>query len=697
MILDYRSDTYEDLSLPSEVFPGKPIQSIFPPSLGQRMGDKVRLAVAQPGIQTLEYALPLPVREQYYEARFVPVAGGQVVSVIRNITRRRQAEEQISRLNLELEERVIARTKELQTVNDVLQEDIRQRQLIEELLRRSEQRYRSLFESAGEAILIATLTGQIVEANPMACQIYGYSPEELACLNVTDLEMADQHTNMAQRLSQIRQAGEIRFETTHRHRNGTVLHADVNGRLIHYGSQLAILSVMRDITERKRIEETLRRSEADLAEAQRIAHFGSWTWDLVTGKLQCSDEMFRLVGLRPQEVVVTQEVFLKFLPLDDAGGMLQRIQRLRVGEPADGLEHRLIRSDGEMRTVYSRVKVYRDEQGNPLRLFGSTQDITDRKQAEQTLQRYSEGQTALYKIALTLNAQLDVQPLLRSIVEQAAGLLSAAGSAVYLYDDQRDILLLAVGWGFYAEDVGVELHPGESLPGRAFQQRTVMMLDDYHAWEGRAEAFRHENKVVSVIAAPLLGKRVPLGVLFLAGDQRMRQFDDHDAQLVELLTMQAASALENAQLHEQQQEQYRNLRDAQAQLIQAEKMAALGRLIASISHEINNPLQAVQGCLTLVREDLEEEALRLHGAAATRWRQDLDVAANEVQRIAGIVQRLRDFYRPARSGLQSTNIAATINSVLVLTAKQACKIAILPSSRQLRHSRRSPSPPTVIS
>ena len=132
VILDYRSGANEDLYLPPEVFLGKPIQSILPPPLGQQMGDKVRHAVAQPGIQTLEYALPLPVGEQYYEARFVPVSGGQVVSVIRNITRRRQAEEQISRLNLELEERVIARTKELQTVNDALQEDIRQRQLIEE-------------------------------------------------------------------------------------------------------------------------------------------------------------------------------------------------------------------------------------------------------------------------------------------------------------------------------------------------------------------------------------------------------------------------------------------------------------------------------------------------------------------------------------------------------------------------------------
>ena len=79
-------------------------------------------------------------------------------------------------------------------------------------------------------------------------------------------------------------------------------------------------------------------------------------------------------------------------------------------------------------------------------------------------------------------------------------------------------------------------------------------------------------------------------------------------------------------------------------------------MIASISHEINNPLQAVQGCLTLVREGIEEAA-RLSGVDAAPWLRDLDVAATEVQRIAAIVQRLRDFYRPARPGLQATNVS----------------------------------------
>jgi len=137
-----------------------------------------------------------------------------------------------------------------------------------------------------------------------------------------------------------------------------------------------------------------------------------------------------------------------------------------------------------------------------------------------------------------------------------------------------------------------------------------------------------------------------------------------------LFATQAATALENAQLLERQQEQYQRLQDAQSRLIQSEKMSALGRLIASISHEINNPLQAVQGCLTLIREGVEEELPRLGGVETEPWLRDLEVASTEVQRIATIVQRLRDFYRPARPGLQATDIAATINSVLALTAKQ---------------------------
>jgi two-component system NtrC family sensor kinase len=236
------------------------------------------------------------------------------------------------------------------------------------------------------------------------------------------------------------------------------------------------------------------------------------------------------------------------------------------------------------------------------------------------------------------------------------------------------VLVLAVGQDYYAEYVGVELRPGEGPSGQAFQRRTVMRLDDYQTWNAQAAAYHHEPRIHSVIAAPLLGRYAPLGVLFVASDQGGQQFDDHEVRLVELITAEAAIALENAQLYEQQQEHLRYLQESQARLIQAEKMSALGRLVASIAHEINNPLQAVQGCLTLVRESVAERP-RLDPDQAAGVLRDLDVAASEVTRVAGIVQRLRDFYRPTRVGAQLADINVLIETVLALTA------------RQLQHSR----------
>lgn len=191
------------------------------------------------------------------------------------------------------------------------------------------------------------------------------------------------------------------------------------------------------------MEETLRRSEASLAEAQGIAHFGSWAWDLAAGKLQCSDEMFRIVGLLPQEVEVTQEVFCKFLHPDEVEWILQEIQRVGANEPPAGIEHRITRSNGEIRNVYSRVKVYRDENGNPLRLLGSTQDITDRKQAEIQIDRNVRQLTALEHMGQTVVASLDLAVVLSRVIEEISSLLGAEGASVLLIEDRDELVFVA--------------------------------------------------------------------------------------------------------------------------------------------------------------------------------------------------------------------------------------------------------------
>ncbi|HTP07306.1 MAG TPA: PAS domain S-box protein [Anaerolineae bacterium] len=625
-------------------------------------------------LSPLEYSIQRPeggaraIRMTIFPIR--TARGTMLGSILIDITERKQAEEQIRQLNAELEQRVAERTLELQTVNEELQEDIRQRQRIEEMLRRSEQRYRTLFDSAGDAIFIVDLAGNVLEANRMASQQLGYSHDELKGLPVSHFDASPEVVSVADRIHRLRFQGEQIFEAVYRRRDGSRFPVEIKSAIVEYAGNPAILGIVRDITERKQIEETLRRSEASLAEAQRIAHFGSWIWDLTTNKLQCSDEMFRLVGLRPQEIEITPEVFLKFLPPDSVQGILEKIQKVGAHEPSDGLEHQIVRSTGEIRHVYSRVKVYRDEHGQPLRLLGSTQDITYRKQAEQALQQYADEQSALYEIALRLSAQLNTSELLQLLVEQAVALLGVQSGGLYLHDAQQDKLVLALAIGFFSEYTGVMLRPGEGLVGQAFQTHQVLRVPDYTAWEGQVDLFKNDQRLKAVIAVPLLGKHSVLGVLIMADYADKPPFSGHAARLAELFAAQAAIALENAQLYEQQQEQYHRLQDAQARLIQSEKMSALGRLIASISHEINNPLQAVQGCLTLIREGVEEAMPRLNQVEVAPWLRDLEVASNEVQRIAAIVQRLRDFYRPARPGLQATDIAATIDSVFKLAAKQ---------------------------
>ena len=137
-------------------------------------------------------------------------------------------------------------------------------------------------------------------------------------------------------------------------------------------------------TKREFIQQTSLHTEAMLVEAQRISHVGSWIWDLVTDEIQFSEEMFRLVGMLPEEMVITREAFTKFLHPGEAEQIFQEFQH-GASYPFSNIEHRIVLPNGEIRTANTRVKAYKDENGNPLRLLGSTQDITERKQIEEAL------------------------------------------------------------------------------------------------------------------------------------------------------------------------------------------------------------------------------------------------------------------------------------------------------------------------
>jgi PAS domain S-box-containing protein len=177
---------------------------------------------------------------------------------------------------------------------------------------------------------------------------------------------------------------------------------------------LEYLGVVTYMTERKRADEErqalsrkLEESNARLEEAQRVAHLGYWIWDLETNRVTFSNETCRIYGLEPQEDPIDLETIRELIHPEDREYVFENARRaVRDGVPIE-TEHRLIHPSGEVRIVYSPGNLKRDASGRPYQMFGTCQDITERRRAEEALKQtqfyLSEGQRLAHIGSWALN------------------------------------------------------------------------------------------------------------------------------------------------------------------------------------------------------------------------------------------------------------------------------------------------------
>lgn len=165
----------------------------------------------------------------------------------------------------------------------------------------------------------------------------------------------------------------------------TVPLLDEQGRIVKwYGTST-------DIEEHKRAEEKLKRSESQLAEAQRISHVGHWERNIEGGEIIGSEETYRIFGLPPQDAIRNLE---EMIHPEDRPLHAAAIARALGGEPFD-VEYRVVRPDGEVRLVHSQGSAIQDQSGQPRRTFGAVQDVTEIKRTEEILKATSEQLRAL--------------------------------------------------------------------------------------------------------------------------------------------------------------------------------------------------------------------------------------------------------------------------------------------------------------
>jgi PAS domain S-box-containing protein len=176
-------------------------------------------------------------------------------------------------------------------------------------------------------------------------------------------------------------AGAVSGETPIGDSSPTVVVQILEGLLA--GVSVAMLILGAVLAERASTERKLERAHAALAEAQEVARIGSWEWTIARNRITWSDELYRLYGLAPRPIDVTLESFLERVHPDDRMAVEHAAERALEDRRPFALDHRIVLPTGEVRWFHARGRVITDEAGAPVRMVGTSQDVTQRRQVDE--------------------------------------------------------------------------------------------------------------------------------------------------------------------------------------------------------------------------------------------------------------------------------------------------------------------------
>ncbi len=252
-----------------------------------------------------------------------------------------------------------------------------------------------------------------VRFNHAGEQLLGIPKEELIGKNDYDFftkEEADSFTEKDRMV--LRNGGllDITEENIHtRHLGKRILHTKKVAVLNVKGKPEYLLGISEDITMRKKIEDELKESESNLAEAQQIAHFGSWEWDMITNKVKWSKEMFRIFDIDPATYDENPQAIIKVLHPDDLAVFSQSMNSNLSRGNSPSLEYRIIHRDGSIHYLAAEGRMEFDKAGKVFKSIGTVQDITERKRIEQFLKEKENRLNKTQEIAHLGSWELDIQ------------------------------------------------------------------------------------------------------------------------------------------------------------------------------------------------------------------------------------------------------------------------------------------------
>lgn len=275
----------------------------------------------------------------------------------------------------------------------IFYQDVTEIKNAEGIVAQKEKRFRALIENSTDGLTVINADGIVVEMSPSGRKILGYNETEIIGKNRPDLIHTDDQDKVMGAFQEIiaNPKNTKLLEYRHKMPDGSYKWLECTFyNLLAEPHVNAIVLNYRDITERKKAENQLKRTNEQLTEAQLVANIGSWETDLATLDVSWSSQTYSIFELDPATFRPTHQTFLDYVHADDRESVDRAFTESFHRNESCSIEHRIITHTGQVKWVEERWRVYKNEKQEPYRASGTCQDITKRKEAEKELLEYTE-------------------------------------------------------------------------------------------------------------------------------------------------------------------------------------------------------------------------------------------------------------------------------------------------------------------
>jgi len=310
---------------------------------------------------------------------------------------------------------------------------------------------------------------------------------------------------------------------------------------------------------------------------------------------------------------------------------------------------------------------WEDKKEDPARLLRTAIEsrINELTELNRRLKKKIFDLHTIFELSRQLNSLLDLDSLLENIILTCVQQLEARGAFISVQSSPYDkSLSFSKSKGIEMPDRWVLLLDSNLANYLTTKNRPLLMREIIQELKFHPEELKSENQLKPEVVAPLVIKDSLRGILLLSDKVSGLPYKDDDLEFLSILVNQVAVAVENTLLYQSEKKVNSELNKAQQQLVQAEKLAALGQLSAAIAHEVNNPLGIIKNYLAILSQSMKK--------TDKSW-SHLKVVKEEVDRIARIVKQLLDFYQPKSETRIPTDIGFLLEGTLTFVEEQFSK------------------------